>query len=103
MTDLIERNRESIEELCRRYRVRRLEVFGSAAREDGFDARTSDVDFLVEFLPQPPGQRADQYFDLQHDLEQTLGRRVDLVMLTAVSNPYFLRNIELERQVLYAA
>jgi uncharacterized protein len=46
--------REEIAELCRRHRVRRLALFGSAVGE-GFDPERSDLDFLVEFKPLPPG------------------------------------------------
>ncbi len=47
MIPLIERHHAEIEALCRRFGVRRLEVFGSAATGDFRDA-TSDLDFLVE-------------------------------------------------------
>ena len=33
--------------ICQRFRVSRLEVFGSAARADDFNPATSDVDFLM--------------------------------------------------------
>ena len=42
-------HRKELTALCRRYGVRRLEVFGSAARAADFDPKTSDADFLVEF------------------------------------------------------
>lgn len=62
---LIESHRDALADLCRRYDVRRLELFGSAARGD-FDLRSSDLDFLVEFAPLSAGQRgaADRYFGL---------------------------------------
>ena len=41
--------RETLAELCRRYHVLRLEVFGSAARGTDFDAQRSDADLLIEF------------------------------------------------------
>ncbi len=88
--------------LCERHRVRRLEVFGSAAG-DGFAPRASDIDFLVDFLPVPPGKRADAYFGLLQDLESLFGRPVDLVMVRAVRNPYFLEAIASARKTLYAA
>ena len=47
MNALIEQHRKSIEDLCRKYHVRRLELFGSATRED-FKVAESDLDFLVE-------------------------------------------------------
>jgi predicted nucleotidyltransferase len=59
MHALIDRHLSEIAALCRRYGVRRLEVFGSAARGIDFDPATSDADFLVEFNAesnQPPLQ-----------------------------------------------
>jgi len=47
MTTIIEQNRDRLIELCRKYHVAALDVFGSAACED-FDERCSDVDLLVE-------------------------------------------------------
>lgn len=102
MSALLEAKRNEIAAICRRRRVRRLELFGSAAR-GAFDAQTSDLDFLVEFLPLGSGERADAYFGLLEDLEALLQRPVDLVMLRAISNPYFRRSIEQTREVLYAA
>ena len=57
-------HREELRDLCRRFHVRRLEVFGSAARGD-FDPARSDLDFLVEFQPLPPGAYADAVFGLK--------------------------------------
>jgi hypothetical protein len=51
MHPLIQEKRADIAALCRRYRVRHLEVFGSAARGDDFDLASSDADFLVELNP----------------------------------------------------
>ncbi len=102
MIDLIEQHREELAELCRRYRVRTLELFGSAA--DGtFDPTRSDLDFLVEFLPEAAGRIFDGYFDLKEALEQLFGHEVDLVMPRAIRNPYFLKAVNQQRQVLYAA
>ena len=65
MIDLIEHHRVELDDLCRRYRVRTLELFGSAA--DGtFDPVRSDLGFLVDFLPLDDGQLAPDYFGLLH-------------------------------------
>jgi uncharacterized protein len=50
-----------LEQICRRYRVRRLELFGSAV-SGGDRAQVSDLDFLAEFEPLPPGDYADAGF-----------------------------------------
>ena len=91
-------------ELCRRYGVRRLELFGSAAVEAEFDNDRSDLDFLVEFLPeQDLGPWLKHYFELQEDLERLFQRPVDLVMASGVRNPRFLRETNRTRQLVYAA
>ena len=94
--------RPQIDEICRRFHVRRLELFGSAATE-GFDPLRSDVDFLVDFEPLVQGQHADAYFGLRAALESLFARPIDLVMTRAIRNRYFLEAIEPTRTLLYAA
>jgi predicted nucleotidyltransferase len=103
MISLIEENRGKLEELCIKYRVRRLDIFGSALTDKNFDIKTSDVDFLVEFMPLKQGEYADTYFGLLEALEDLFKRHVDLVMTGAIKNPYFLEAINKNRKVLYAA
>jgi uncharacterized protein len=98
---LVEQRREQIEALCKKYRVKRLELFGSAAR-NVFDPASSDLDFLVLFDVQPDA-RADAYFGLLSDLEKLFGRKVDLVDVTAARNPYFMAEALRHRVRLYAA
>jgi uncharacterized protein len=102
MIDLIEQRRAELAELCRRYHVRTLEVFGSAA--DGtWDPTRSDVDFLVDFLPMVPGQHSKAYFGLWFALQDLLQRQVDLIEIPAIRNVYFRQAVEGSRRVLYAA
>ena len=102
MVDLIERNRDRIADLCRRHGVRRLDLFGSAARGHDFDPATSDVDFFYEFADYGSTSLADQYFGLWEDLEAALGRKVDLVGARDAANPYFLEVANRHRVTLYA-
>ena len=101
MIDIIKTNQDKILELCRRYNVKRLEIFGSTVTGD-FDGK-SDIDFLVEFLPLRRGQYADTYFNLLEDIKVLLDREVDLVMTKAIKNQYFLKQINKQREVLYAS
>lgn len=99
---IVQDNRVAIEDLCRRFHVARLEVFGSAA--DGtFDPTRSDLDFLVDFQPLEPAQLADSYFGLLDELQLLFQRRVDLVTSRSVRNPYFLRGVNETRRPLYAS
>ena len=103
MISLIEQNMEAIRELCRRYGVARLEVFGSAT--DGtFDSEHSDVDFLVEFMPDYDlGPWMAHYHDLRDELIRLLGKEVDLVELKCIRNPFRRHTILKSREVVYAA
>lgn len=99
--DLV-RHREELERLCRQHRVRRLELFGSAAV--GLDRPgKSDFDFLVEFEPLPPGEHFSTYFGLRKGLEDLLKRPIDLVETTAITNPYFRESVDETRVLVYAA
>jgi predicted nucleotidyltransferase len=91
-----------MEALCHRYKVRRLELFGSAASGQTRPG-TSDLDFLVEFEDLAPGTYADTYFGLLEALEQLFERSVDLVVASAIKNPYFRESIERTKTLLYAA
>ena len=102
MTIIIDRYRPQIEALCRTYRVRRLDVFGSAVRED-FDPVSSDVDFLVEFEPDPELNVFHAYMGLRDELSRLLERPVDLVMPSGVRNRYFAQEIANTREPLYGA
>src|SRR5579859_4692729 len=68
--------------LCRRYQVRRLVLFGSAA-SGRFSPERSDLDFLVEYAVLPPIPRAQCYFGLLQELEQLFVRPIDLVDVAA--------------------
>jgi predicted nucleotidyltransferase len=102
MQSLVAERTQQVAALCRRFQVRRLDLFGSAATES-FDPRSSDLDFLVEFNELEPGQYADAYFGLLAGLEELFGRRIDLVTSSAVRNPYLLRSITASKTALYAA
>jgi uncharacterized protein len=93
-------NLETVRELARSHHVRRLELFGSASRNDPLHR---DYDFLVVFEPLPPLEHGRAYLSLWQALEATLHHKVDLVELEAVKNPFFLKSIEQDRTLVYAA
>ena len=98
MLTQIQQSQSALREICRRRHVRRLELFGSAARGDF--SSDSDLDFLVEFENTPD---LKNYFGLKEDLQALFDRPVDLVMPQAVRNPYIRAAIARDRQLLYAA
>lgn len=100
MIPTLTNNRKKLSRLCGKYKVKLLEAFGSAATND-IDEKAEDLDFLVEFHPLSPGEYAESYFGLLEELEKLYGKHVDLLMRSAVKNPYLLRSIEASREPLY--
>lgn len=97
----IETYSEDLAGLCRRYYVKRLDIFGSAAT--GGMTESSDVDLLVEFDEQTNSRRFDNYFELLRSLEKLFGRRVDLIEAGGLRNPYFIRQVDATKKRIYAA
>ena len=95
----IELDASRLAEICRRYGVRELSVFGSAAR--GEARMNSDIDLLVEFLPAAEPGLLD-HAGLMLDLSELLGRKVDLVSKNALK-PRVRDSILLDSRRLYAA
>ena len=102
MHTAIAQHLSGIADICQRFRVSRLEVFGSAARADDFNPATSDVDFLIQFAADAAPSLQD-FFGTKTALENLLGRAVDLVEPGAVRNPYVLASINRNREAVYAA
>lgn len=100
MNPVIDQHRSSLAQECRRFGVRRLELFGSAARGD-FDAAKSDFDFIVSFADKTPGTYADRYLDFAAAVERLLGRRVDMLTERSIRNPLFRHEVDAVRQVVY--
>jgi hypothetical protein len=89
-----------LDELCRRWQIRELALFGSMARGD---ARSeSDVDLLVRFDAAAPWSAWD-LLDLRSELAELFSREVDIVEERSLVNPFRRRSILRDKRVLYAA
>ena len=90
---------QSLAEMCRRYNVRELSVFGSAVR--GEMGPGSDIDILVEF---EPGARIGliKFESLVDELELLSGRRIDLVTKTGLK-PWVRPSVLKDARVIYAS
>lgn len=102
MVDAVRHNQLQIAALCRSLGVRRLELIGSAARGT-FDPARSDFDFLVEFEEGPLHALPNRYFGVLFGLEDLLRRKVDLVRVSAGSDPRFLALARRHADVIYDA
>ena len=81
--------RSCISDPCRRDHVRRLDLFGSAAR----------AEYESDVSPPPLGE----FFALGRGLSVLLGRKIDLTMAGAGRNPFIRDAIERSRQTLHGA
>lgn len=103
LPDLVTSNRAELESLCHEFHVSRLELFGSATTGQ-FDAERSDLDFLMEFEPGfDSNLKLEAYLNFNERLEALFQRRVDLVFLSAVRNPYARSQMEQQRTIVYAS
>ena len=87
-------------ELCKTFSVERLDLVGSAVRED-FDAERSDIDVLIQFAGKE--KLFHRYFDLKFKLEELFGKKVDMLQECAIDNPYVKASLEKDRVSIYVA
>lgn len=102
MTPLVAESLPTVQVLCRRLGVLRLDIFGSAA-DCTFDPGRSDIDFIVQFDDPAASDIFGRYFALKESLETLFGRPVDLVMEGAMRNRYFIDSANRSRRTVYAA
>jgi predicted nucleotidyltransferase len=90
---------QPLRELCERYGVERLELFGSAARAE-FDPANSDLDFIVQMKGRREPGYARRCYEFAKAIEALYRRRVDLLTELMIKNPTFQAEIEKDRRVL---
>ena len=96
---LLKQNIDDIARLCRIHKVSKLFAFGSVLRESFNDE--SDIDLIVDFDQVSIEEYADNYFNLKQELESIFNRPVDLLEEQAIRNPYFKKEIDKEKQLIY--
>jgi predicted nucleotidyltransferase len=101
MIPLIADNLSRIADLCREYRIRSLDLFGSAATGD-FDPADSDIDLICDVGDYEPGV-AGRFLDFADALEALFGCKVDLLTEPQIQNPYFRYSVNQSRVPLYEA
>ncbi len=103
MIKLIEENIEELQQICERYLVSQLYLFGSAAKGN-FDPKRSDLDMVVEFSDSvKPIDYADYFFSFLEELENLFGRKVQLLSFKSLKNAVLINEIENSKVELYAA
>ena len=100
MNIFLENKLPQITALLKKHHITQAFVFGSATNDTFNDA--SDVDFLVSIdetlLPEEQGEHL---LDLQYDLAETCGRKVDLLTERSLHNPYLIKTINENKILIY--
>ncbi len=96
---LIEKNIDSIRDLCKKHKVRSLFAFGSVLT-DKF-RKESDIDLIVDFQDIDLYGYAENYFDLKQRLENIFEREVDLLEEKAIKNPFLRLSIDATKICIY--
>lgn len=98
--DLIQQKQAVVADVCRKFGVRRLEIFGSAVRGD-FSVQKSDLDFIANFIPPLHPGVADRFLGLAEALEAIFSRPVDLLTDSMLRNPVLREEVNRERTLIY--
>jgi len=96
---IIEKNIDSIINLCKQHKVKELYLFGSILTSK-FN-KDSDIDMLVQFDDIDILEYADNYFDFKEKLEKLLGREIDLLENQAIRNPIFRKILDRDKRIVY--
>lgn len=98
--NLIQINIDKIIALCRKYKVKSMYAFGSVLTQKFSDE--SDIDLLVNFNSEIDYTNyADNILDLYAELKSVFGKDVDLVDESALQNPYFIKEIDRTKHLIY--
>jgi len=92
---------EQLHQLCQKFNVKELYLFGSATTDEF--SEDSDLDFIVKFDRSSFKGAFDQFIDFKQELEQIYGRPVDLYHLKKFRNSIFQQEVERSKELLYAA
>ena len=95
----IDKYHNKISSVCSLYNVNKLYIFGSAITDEyNYE---SDVDLLVDFKNISVNNYADNYYDLKIELQKIFNRKIDLLELQAIKNPYLKSEIEQTKRLIY--
>lgn len=97
---LIDSKIDKIKDACNKYRILELYAFGSVLTDAFHDK--SDIDLIVNIDDSDPFIYGETYFDFKFELENLLGRKIDLLEQNAIKNKRFQNLINQKKQLLYA-
>lgn len=97
--NLVEKNIDTLIDLCKQHKVKELYIFGSILTPKFMDS--SDIDFLVQFDTIDILDYFNNYMDFKEKLETLLGRPIDLLENHAIRNPIFRQVLDRDKRLVY--
>jgi|SRR5664280_491577 predicted nucleotidyltransferase len=98
--DEISKKRNDFTILCKSHKVKYLYAFGSSTT-DKFDAKSSDIDLLVEIDSKDPVDRGEKLLSLWDLFENFFNRKVDLLTESSLRNPFLKKSIDSTKVLIY--
>ena len=100
MDSIITSNIEKIKDLFERNKIQRAFVFGSAVAGNLND--DSDIDFLVRFQADlDPLEKGELWWNLHDNLRDFFKREIDIVTENSLKNPYFIKELNETKKLIY--
>lgn len=86
--------------MCAGHHVKTIYAFGSSVRGN-FNEETSDIDLLIDLDEEDPFERGEKLIPIRDSLESFFQRKVDLLTITSLCNPYLKKNIDATKMLIY--
>ncbi len=99
MHSIISNNIERIRQLCQKYKVNNLYVFGSVVSNEL--SESSDIDLLIEFYDMGYADYADYYLEIAEEFEELFNKPVDLITTKSLNNPILIESINQTKKQIY--
>ena len=100
MVNIITSNSEKIKQYFKDHKIEKAYIFGSALTNDF--SENSDIDFLVKFKTDiEPLEKGELWWNLYDTLKEFFKREIDIVTESSLKNPYFIKEIEKTKQLIY--
>lgn len=97
----IETLKKDIPEMCEKYQIAYVDVFGSTARSE--QEADSDIDLIIEFSEPRRKNISHRFFGFLHELEDKYNQKVDILTEQSLRNPYLKEAINKDRIRIYGS
>ena len=96
---IIDDLRQELPNVCEKYDIAFVDLFGSLARDE--EQADSDIDLIIDFNEPRNFETSKRFFGFLHSIEDRYGRNVDILTPTSLKNPYLIEEINKDRIRLY--